>query len=92
MPRNTGRKPPPDHPRCPTCSRKIGSAPLGPWGIARAAAGLSCREAAAIVGISASTVSRADYDGEALTLSAASRLAKAYGVTLDSMIPADQSN
>lgn len=86
MPRIKGRKPPPDHPRCPTCGQTTGRAPLGPWGLARKASGLSCREAARLAGISASTVSRADYDGEALTLSAAVYLARAYGVDLESMI------
>ena len=84
-----GRPPVPKKPareRCPTCDQTLPRADLGPWGKARKKAGISCRDAAAATGLSASTINRADYDGEALSLNGAARLAKCYGVPLESMI------
>ena len=73
-------------PRCEACGRPLPRGEKGPWGKARDRSGLSTREAATRSGLSASTISRADYDGDALSLGAAARLAKVYGVPLESMI------
>lgn len=80
-----------DRERCPTCGHPVKRGEKGPWGKARQASGLSVRQVVAVlaadgVEVSASTISRLDYDASALTLGLAGKLAKVYGVTLEAMV------
>ena len=72
-------------PLCPHCGKNIAEG-VNPWLAARKAKGWSTREAAKAAGVSASLVSRVE-NGREVEFAAGFALARAYGVSAESLIP-----